>query len=121
MLSIVLIILLVGAMEVARVVWVIHTLDRATQESARYRYTDTAMANATLQTTLQGKLTTYGMDGSVGSCSEPTTVGLVHACVQDETVSGASYVAVQAQYRWEALIPFVPATATLTRTSRVPK
>ncbi|GEM_PF-3658998 len=121
MLGIVLIMLVMGVMEIARVVWVIQTMDKATQDTARYRYTDSSITNASLQAKLQTNLNAYGLSGSVASCTSPTAAEQINACVQAETISGANYLTVQAQYRWESLIPFVPYTTTLTRTSRVPQ
>lgn len=119
-LGIVLIMLVVGVMEVARVVWVLQTLDRATQETARYQY-GAVVSNAALQTKLQDNLTAYGLGGSVGSCAAPTAANQTNACVKAETVAGAPYLTIQAQYLWESMIPLVPSTVTLTRMSRVPQ
>jgi hypothetical protein len=107
-------------MEVARVVWVLQSLDRATQNTARYRFT-TVTDNTALQTYLQGQLTTAGLNDSQGSCAAPTASHPLTACVVDEAISGNNYITVRAQYYWQSLIPFISSTATLNRESRVPK
>lgn len=118
--SIALMILLVGMMETARVVWVVQSLDRATQNVARSRFANTSITNAALATQLVSSLSETGLNNAAESCVSPTSADGLIACVQTETVDGADYLTIKAEYRWEALIPFVPAKATLSRYSRVP-
>lgn len=119
--SIALVILLVGMMEISRVVWVIQSMDRATQNAARSRFADSTVSDSTLANQLITSLAETGLGGATASCTSPTTPNELIACVQAETVDGADYLTIKAEYLWESLIPFVPTTVTLSRYSRVPQ
>lgn len=106
MISVVLIVTVVGAIEIGRAVGVAHTLERATQEAARYAYT--GATDAEIEAKVVENLT--GIDSTA-----------VTRSIALETVDGATYKTIQASYVFQSVLPVVPINGTITRRTRVPQ
>lgn len=106
MIAVVLFVTLVGVIEIGRYVWTASTLERATQEAARYAYT--GASDAQITQLVNSSLT--GLDP-----------GAVTVSVAAETVSGNSYKTIQASFVFSSAMSIIPIKGTITRRSRVPQ
>lgn len=105
MISWVLLMALLGVMEAGRAMWVVHTLQRATEDGARLAFTGATDAE------IEAKVTEGLADLDEDSLSKS---------IAPETVDGVSYKTITASFAFKPIIPLIPIDATITRRSRVP-
>jgi len=105
-------VMVLGAVEVGRAMWIKATLQFAVEEAARYAIVNTSASTATVATQAQTSCTGTGMSANV--CNG------AFAAVQD-TTGGRTYVSITATYNFQVIAGIVPyPDVTLNAKSRVP-
>lgn len=105
MISLVLLTALLGVFEAGRAMWVVHTLQRATEDAARLAFTGATDAQ---------------IDAAVSEGLADLDEDSVGKSIAAETVDGVSYKTITASFDFKPLLPLIPIEATITRRSRVP-
>jgi Flp pilus assembly protein TadG len=101
--------LLLGAIEVGRLMWQRHTLEYATEETGRFVMINTGLTTTQIEAQFRARLTSLPDDQ-------------VTVAVANETTGGVNFVRITTRYQFNFMTSFLPlGSVPLTSIARVPQ